>query len=111
MRKQKISAANCGSGQTSALAAKRYFIRTPEGISGFFLHTLVVFAQKGAGNMTEIELPHGLGMALAQNEAAMKRFESLSEAEKQAFVEKTHGVASKAEMKALVSSLTAGTIG
>lgn len=61
--------------------------------------------------MTEIELPLGLGMALAQNEAAMKRFESLSEAEKQAFVEKTHGVASKAEMKALVSSLTAGTAG
>lgn len=29
--------------------------------------------------MTEIELPLGLGMALAQNEAAMKRFESLSE--------------------------------
>ena len=50
-------------------------------------------------------------MALAQNEAAMKRFESLSEPEKQAFVQKTHSVASKAEMKALVSSLTAGTIG
>lgn len=39
--------------------------------------------------MTEIELPLGLGMALAQNEAAMKRFESLSEPEKQAFVQKT----------------------
>ncbi len=61
--------------------------------------------------MTEIELPLGLGMALAQNEAAMKRFESLSEPEKQAFVQKTHSVASKAEMKALVSSLTAGPIG
>ena len=30
-----------------------------------------------------MELPLGFGMALAQNEAAMKRFEALSEAEKQ----------------------------
>lgn len=31
-----------------------------------------------------LELPLGFGMALAQNEAAMKRFESLSEPEKHA---------------------------
>ncbi len=32
----------------------------------------------------DMDLPMGFGMALAQNEAAMKQFESLSEAQKQA---------------------------
>lgn len=44
-------------------------------------------------------------MALAQNEAAMKQFESLSEAEKAAVVAKTHSVGSKREMRDLVNSL------
>lgn len=51
------------------------------------------------------ELPLGLGMALAQNETAMQRFESLSEPEKQAIIQRTHAVQSKQEMHALVSSL------
>lgn len=55
--------------------------------------------------MSELELPMGFGMALAQNEAAMKQFEALSDAEKREIVEKTHGVGSKAEMRALVRSL------
>lgn len=55
--------------------------------------------------MDEIELPLGFGMALAQNESAMKRFETLSELEKAAVVEKTHSVTSKREMQALVNSL------
>ncbi len=55
--------------------------------------------------MNTRDLPLGFGMALAQNEPAMKKFESLSESEKMAFVEKTHSVNSKSEMQALVDSL------
>jgi len=52
------------------------------------------------------ELPLGLGMALARNEAAMHRFESLSETEKQAILNQAHNVHSKAEMRQLVSGLS-----
>ena len=58
--------------------------------------------------MAEIELPLGFGMALAQNERAMARFESMTNSEKQAFLEKTHTVKSKKEMHALVDSLADG---
>lgn len=51
------------------------------------------------------ELPLGFGMALAQNEAAMQRFEALSETEKQAVIQRTHSVRSKQEMQQLVDSL------
>lgn len=51
-------------------------------------------------------LPLGFGMALAQNEAAMKKFESMTETEKKAFLQRTHQVQSKSEMRRLVSSLT-----
>ena len=44
-------------------------------------------------------LPLGFGMALAQNKAAMKSFEVLSEAEKEAIVLRTHQVNSKREMR------------
>jgi len=54
------------------------------------------------------ELPLGFGMALAQNEAAMHQFESLSEAEKQAIVDQVHNVRSKTEMRRLVSGLLTG---
>ncbi len=54
------------------------------------------------------ELPLGFGMALAQNEAAMHRFESLSETKKQAVLRQVHNVRSKAEMRQLVSSLSSG---
>lgn len=53
-----------------------------------------------------MELPLGFGMALAQNENAMKRFESMTEAEKQSVLNRAHGVASKQEMRQLVASLT-----
>jgi len=56
------------------------------------------------------ELPLGFGMALAQNEAAMYRFESLSETEKQAVLRQVHNVRSKAEMRQLVSALSSGQI-
>ena len=52
-----------------------------------------------------MELPMRFGMALAQNEAAMKQFESLSEAQKQAVIQRTHSVNSKQEMRQLVASL------
>lgn len=50
-------------------------------------------------------LPLGLGMALAQNGAAMKAFESLSEAEKEAIVQQTRQFNSKREMQSFVASL------
>ncbi len=50
-------------------------------------------------------LPLGFGMALAQNEPAMKKFEAMSEEKKREIVESTHNVKSKAEMRALVESL------
>ena len=53
------------------------------------------------------ELSLGLGMALAQNEAAMKQFESMTDSEKQAVLQRAHGVRSKQEMQRLVSSLRA----
>lgn len=55
------------------------------------------------------ELPLGFGMALAQNEAAMRQFESLSASEKQAIIERTHSVTSKREMQQLVATLSTQT--
>ena len=51
-------------------------------------------------------LPLGLGMALAQNEAAMQRFASMTEMEKQALIAQCHQVKSKREMQQLVNQLT-----
>ena len=59
--------------------------------------------------MKLVELPMGLGMALAQNETAMKNFEAMNDAQKQDIIEKTHHVESKKEMRALVSSIANGT--
>lgn len=56
--------------------------------------------------MEKLDLPLGFGMALAQNETAMRRFEALPEEEKAAVVAKTHAVRSKREMQALVNTLT-----
>ena len=53
------------------------------------------------------ELPLGLGLALAQNPEAMKRFSSLSEPARSELLRKSHGVSSKKEMQALVQALTA----
>lgn len=58
--------------------------------------------------MNNFELPLGLGMALAQNEQAMQKFENMNDSEKRAFVEKTHSVSSKSEMRSLVNSLING---
>ena len=55
--------------------------------------------------MEKLELPLGLGMALAQNEPAMKRFEAMTEAQKRAVIERAHGVRSKNVMRQLVAGL------
>lgn len=61
--------------------------------------------------MDSTDLPLGLGMALAQNEPATRAFESLSEADKKALIQRTHAVNSKREMQRLVASLTENAIG
>ena len=55
--------------------------------------------------MGKLELPLGCGMALAQNEAAMQRFEAMTTAEKETVIRKTRDVTSRREMQALVNSL------
>lgn len=59
--------------------------------------------------MFNMELPLGFGMALAQNEAAMHAFEAMTDAEKQAVIQKTHTVGSRREMRQLVAGLTQQT--
>ena len=56
--------------------------------------------------MERSALPLGFGMGLAQNEPAMKKFESMTETEKQKILQQTKRVASKSEMRQLVDSLT-----
>ena len=51
------------------------------------------------------EIPMGLGMALAENLNAMEYFASLSPAQQQAVIERTHQIRSKQEMRSLVQSL------
>lgn len=55
--------------------------------------------------MGKLELPLGFGMALAQNEAAMQRFEAMTTAEKEAVIRKTRDVTSRREMQSLVNNL------
>ena len=53
------------------------------------------------------ELPIGFAMALAMNEPAMKKFESLSPAEKESIVRQTHDIRSRHEMQKLVMRIAA----
>ena len=53
------------------------------------------------------DLPMGFGMALAQNTEAMQAFFHMSPEKQRKIVAKTQSVQSKAEMKALVNSLSA----
>lgn len=50
-------------------------------------------------------IPLGLGMALAQNGDALKRFAQLPPGERQAIIDRAHGVHSKEEMSLLVREL------
>ncbi len=55
--------------------------------------------------MRDGSLPVGFGMALAQNQTALRKYEALTEVEKKALMEQIHGVQSKAEMRQLVAEL------
>ena len=55
---------------------------------------------------TKGEMPLGFGMALAQNEAAMQAFSSLSAEQKKDCLAKATKVSSQDEMTALVDSLS-----
>lgn len=65
--------------------------------------------QKGYGgfmNLTNGEVPMGLGMALAQNTEAMAYFAGLSKEQQQAIIDGTHSIHSKEEMRAYVERLS-----
>lgn len=51
-------------------------------------------------------MPLNLGLAIATNREAMDRFVDMTDAEKEAFIEKNKDVMSKSEMEKLVNSLT-----
>jgi hypothetical protein len=55
--------------------------------------------------LKKLELPLGFGMALAQNEPAMKRFESMSAQKKRLTVEGAKQVQSHREMQQYVEQI------
>ena len=55
--------------------------------------------------MAQQQLPVGFGMALAQNQTAMRKFEALTEPERETFIQRTRSVRSKKEMRQLVAEL------
>ena len=56
--------------------------------------------------MDEQSLPLGLGMALAQNSAAMERFARLPENEQQAVIDGARQVRSRQEMQSFVNKIS-----
>ena len=50
-------------------------------------------------------LPVGFGMALAQNQTALRKYEALTEVEKKTLMNRIHAVQSKGEMRQLVAEL------
>ena len=60
--------------------------------------------------MSKTELPLGFVMALAQNEEAMKRFESMTDYEKRSVIQWAHSVKSKQEMRQLVDNIGSQTL-
>lgn len=55
--------------------------------------------------MSQEELPLSFVMNLAQNEDALKQFESKSKAEKDEIIKKTRKIKSRTEMKGFVNSM------
>lgn len=55
--------------------------------------------------MDFMKMPVGFSMMLAQNEAAMSRFGSMTDAEKQAILSQAHSARSEKEMERIVRSL------
>ena len=60
--------------------------------------------------MNKPDLPIGFGIALAQNETAMKQFESLSSTQREAVINKTRKINSKNEMQLFVNYLSEGLL-
>lgn len=60
--------------------------------------------------MNKTDLPIGFGIALAQNETAMKQFESLSSTQREAVINKTRKINSKNEMQLFVNYLSEGLL-
>ena len=60
--------------------------------------------------MNKTDLPIGFGIALAQNETAMKQFESLSSTQKEAVINKTRKINTKNEMQLFVNYLSEGLL-
>lgn len=56
------------------------------------------------------KVPIGFGMALAVNEPAMNAYAKMTEAQKQAILNKAHNVRSEQEMHDLVNSLAHPTM-
>lgn len=57
--------------------------------------------------MDQNDLPLGFSFSLAQHPDAMQVFSNLSDVKKAEILQKAHSVSSKAEMQALVNSLSA----
>lgn len=57
-----------------------------------------------------IEMPLGLGMALAQDVNAMDYFASLPDQKQQEIISRTHSIQSKQEMHQLVSDMMNGMV-
>ena len=57
-------------------------------------------------NLTNSDIPLGLGMALAQNTEALKAFGAMTVPQQQDFIENAHNIRSSAEMRAYVKTLT-----
>lgn len=55
--------------------------------------------------MAQQQLPVGFGNMLIQNETAMRKFEALTEPERETFIQRTRSVRSKKEMRQLVAEL------
>lgn len=56
-------------------------------------------------NNNEPEIPLGLGMALAMNQDAMKRFISMDTKQKQQVIARTHDIKSRDEMHRYVQQI------
>ena len=62
-------------------------------------------------NVLGPDVPMGLGMALAKDLEAMSYFSSLSPAQQQAIIDRTHSIQSKQEMQQFVHSLGNHSLG
>lgn len=65
---------------------------------------------KGHNLAEGIEMPLGLGMALAQDVHAMDYFASLPDQKQQEIISRTHSVQSKQDMRKLVQDMMQGLL-